>query len=414
MKSNHQKNDQYPQSILIYANYGVYTDPKTGEHYLPSIQHRYLEALRGVGFENITLLSKVSDAPQLQFDKKSAIPDLKVQALPWFDNYLDGTRHFLSFLKAFRELSLQQFDRVFIRVFEPFTWLLVIFFALRDREFTQNNLIMHFIAHPKSAIFGNRGHSWLKKISRYCAFLPEYLMTIMATLLCRPTANGPVPILDLPRWLSSRFTEVLESALLESDVANVFSKRSVSGQRTAPFQVMFAGFLRNSKGIDTLLEAVRILQERGDDRYRFHIVGEGEMRPVIEQFILNHGLDNRFVLHGYIPFSGALFDCYVNADIFVNPSVSETGPRVLLEARLFGTYLVSTDVGYARRIIEDERSGVFFPIGDAERLAEAISDAGSLLESGTWDPPRDLADFSHNLTAEGFFREALALESIPR
>lgn len=405
-----KESGSHPRSILIYANYGVYTDPKTGDHYLPSIQLRYLEALRSIGFEQITLLSKVAKSPQLKFDKKSALPGLEVMELPWFDNYLGAAKYFLRISNVFRKLSSRQFDRVFIRVFEPFAWLLVVFFAIRDSGFTKRNVIMHFIAEPKSAIFGNRGHSWAKKVARYCAFQPEYLMTILATFLCRPTANGPVPIFNLPDCLSRHFTEVLESALSEGDVTEAFSKGPVSAQRCPPFRIMFAGFLRNSKGIDTLLEAVRILQAREEDRYLFDIVGEGEMRPVIEEFILSHGLETRVVLHGYIPFSDALFERFESADIFVNPSVSETGPRVLLEAKVFGAYLVSTDVGYARRIIGNERSGVFFPIGSAEGLAMAIGKAAALLEAGDWDPPKDLDSISHNLTAEGFFRDVLAIE----
>lgn len=398
-----------PRSILIYANYGVYIDPESGELYLPSIHHRYLEALNKVGFEKIVLITKTTKIYNPKFDKQITISGFDLVELPWFNNYGASARYFSKIRKVFAEVRCCQFDRVFVRVFEPFAWMLVILFALRDRKFTRSSLIMHFISDPRGAIFGNRGQSFAKKFFRYLVFLPEYILTILVTLLCRPTANGPVPSRRIPRLFSRRFTQLIESALLQSDLDDVFSKRQDRGGRHSPFRILFVGYLRNSKGIDTLLSAISILESRGEGQFHFHIVGDGEMYPIIENFIINEGLQSKIVLHGYVPFSQQLFELFSSSDIFVNPSVSETGPRVLLEAKVFGNYLISTDVGYSRTLISGGQYGKLFPVGDAQSLANAILEASALLAGEGWSPPTDVHSYEHNLTAEGFFKEALRL-----
>ncbi len=60
------------------------------------------------------------------------------------------------------------------------------------------------------------------------------------------------------------------------------------------------------------------------------------------------------------------------ADIFTLPSYSEELPVALLEAMAYGLPAVATRTGGIPEAIEHEKTGLLIPIGDAERLAEAL------------------------------------------
>lgn len=401
------------RSILIYANYGIFRESSTGEVFIPSIHYRYIQALRNIGYEEIGIVSKVCHAPHPRFDQALPASGVTVYDLPWFENYLGAVRHFFVIVRKFCKIRSSNYDRVFIRVFEPFTWLLVLLLWSQDRSYTKRNVVMHFVAEPRSAIFGNRGHSVFRKALRLAIFMPEYALTLAATFLCRATANGPVPAASLPSFISSRFREVIESALLESDVISASKKGALSKDMPPPFRVLFVGYLRNSKGIDTLLGAAKIIAARRPGRFVFEFVGEGEMRPAMETFVADNGLEDTIFLYGHMPYSSELFERFSSAHIFVNPSSSETGPRVLLEAKLYGCFLVSTPVGYAELVTEAGDAGLLFPIGNSNELADAIDEASQRIEQYEFNPQRDPFSFGHNMTAEGFLREVLEVDRTP-
>ncbi|EFI1316391.1 glycosyltransferase family 4 protein, partial [Escherichia coli] len=57
---------------------------------------------------------------------------------------------------------------------------------------------------------------------------------------------------------------------------------------------------------------------------------------------------------GYVQNGEPLNEFYRNAHFLINPSLSETGPRVILEAMSEGCVCLSTDVGYVRYILSQE------------------------------------------------------------
>ena len=60
------------------------------------------------------------------------------------------------------------------------------------------------------------------------------------------------------------------------------------------------------------------------------------------------------------------------ADIFLNTTNYDTAPRSVLEAMANGLCVVSTDVGGISYIIDDGKTGLLVPPGDADAMASAI------------------------------------------
>lgn len=78
------------------------------------------------------------------------------------------------------------------------------------------------------------------------------------------------------------------------------------------------------------------------------IIGEGELRSMLEQKIKAYGLENRVKLFGFLPASEVL----KGFDVFALPSIKEGLPYVLLEAKQAGLSIVANPVGGAGEILD--------------------------------------------------------------
>lgn len=65
-------------------------------------------------------------------------------------------------------------------------------------------------------------------------------------------------------------------------------------------------------------------------------------------------------------------DCYDAADIFINASQLDNMPVSILEAFAAGLPVVSTEPEGMKYVVEDGRTGLLSPVGDARRLAEGV------------------------------------------
>jgi glycosyltransferase involved in cell wall biosynthesis len=160
-----------------------------------------------------------------------------------------------------------------------------------------------------------------------------------------------------------------------------FEPRRGPSQR--PFTILSVARLVEKKGLDVLVEACRLLRERGAG-FRCWIVGKGAERARLEAMIRRHGLRGRVELLG--PHTQAeIVARYREADLFVLPClVAGDGnrdglPVSLVEALASGLPVVATPVTGIPEVVRDGHNGLLVPSGDAPRLADAIE---SLMRDG--------------------------------
>ena len=165
---------------------------------------------------------------------------------------------------------------------------------------------------------------------------------------------------------------VVSSTFYREEIGSVKRERPSS----APFRVLFAGYLRPEKGIDTLLEAFRQMLDQVPDA-ELYIVGPTvpEKGKVVEELLLAlEALQQRATVHfmGHQPFGPALFRCFADADVLALPSRTEGTPRVLVEARAFGCPVVATRVGGVPFSVENGVDGLLVPPNDPGALCSAL------------------------------------------
>jgi glycosyltransferase involved in cell wall biosynthesis len=143
-----------------------------------------------------------------------------------------------------------------------------------------------------------------------------------------------------------------------------------------PHLLLAVGRLREKKGLDTLIDACRLLHERGR-RVRCEIVGYGEQHEALAQRIAQAGLGDHVVLAGKLAREQVL-QRYARATVFVQPSrIAADGdrdgiPNVLLEAMAMGLPVVATRVSGIPEAVSDGINGLLVEPDAPLALADAI------------------------------------------
>ena len=134
------------------------------------------------------------------------------------------------------------------------------------------------------------------------------------------------------------------------------------------------------KNTEMLLDALRQIDMKG---WIFYCIGpiEPEFKVKIEQFYAEFpNKRNSVIFTGPIYNKQILWEYYNSAKVFVLTSQWESYGLVLVEARRFGCYLVSTDVGAAHDLIGENEYGEYLRKDDIEGLKQALN---RIIESKT-------------------------------
>lgn len=133
-------------------------------------------------------------------------------------------------------------------------------------------------------------------------------------------------------------------------------------------ELLFVGALLRGKGIDILLEAMRILPER----VTLRLAGDGHQRAMFERMARELGVAHRTEFLGRLG-TEDLVRAYAEAACVVIPSRQpETFAFAGPEALVHGTPVVASDIGGVREWLEPDVTGLAVPSCDPQALAAAV------------------------------------------
>jgi glycosyltransferase involved in cell wall biosynthesis len=145
---------------------------------------------------------------------------------------------------------------------------------------------------------------------------------------------------------------------------------------SAPPLIAGVGRLIDKKGFADLIQACRLLVERGRP-FRCQIIGEGPLEEKLHEQIGELDLQSCVELAGPKP-QVEIRKHLAAGTVFVLPSVVDPGggmdnlPTVIMEAMATGLPVVSTVIGGIPEMVIDDETGFLVPAGDARALADAI------------------------------------------
>ncbi|MDF0593750.1 glycosyltransferase family 4 protein [Methanotrichaceae archaeon M04Ac] len=131
----------------------------------------------------------------------------------------------------------------------------------------------------------------------------------------------------------------------------------------------FIGYFGKHKGIQTLIKAVSLLENK--DKICINLVGSGELLNISTQQVSDMRLNGSIKFWGRIP---NIEDAYRETDVFVLPSIwPENQPVTIMEAMASRTPVIASDIGGSRELVDDGKTGYLFQAGDPVDLADKMN-----------------------------------------
>lgn len=157
---------------------------------------------------------------------------------------------------------------------------------------------------------------------------------------------------------------------------------------SAPFHILFLSNMMAEKGVWILLEACRLLKQKG---IVFRCTFVGGWKDITEDafinYVINHNLQKEVAAVG-AKYGEEKEKYWLNADVFVFPTYyhNECFPLVLLEAMQHALPCISTNEAAIPDIIDDGQTGFVVSEKDfqvlAERLIQLTNDRQMCLDMG--------------------------------
>jgi glycosyltransferase involved in cell wall biosynthesis len=134
--------------------------------------------------------------------------------------------------------------------------------------------------------------------------------------------------------------------------------------------VLHVGRLKRYKATDHLLQAARMLKERGV-KFTIAIIGDGDDKPRLEGLAAKLGLGEQIRFTGFVPEEEKV-NWYRRAAALVENSAKEGWGLIVMEANACGTPVVVANSPGLRDSSKDGVNGLMYNYGDVPSLAEKL------------------------------------------
>lgn len=321
--------------IGLYCNWNVKV--VSNGFYLASINAKYLNQFKKHS-KKVVLLSNITKSKVLDSDIFVSFEDVELIKINPFSCYYKAFREFFTIKKGIQELC-SKVTHVYTRTPEPFSWLLGIY--------KKNTVInYHFTSNPIEIIRNEFKSNKIKALLKFAIFYPEYLAICFSARCNLATTNGSSILPDLPFFLKSHVTPLIESSIIANEI-NHSNKNNIHADN---IKFLCVSRLQEGKGLELLIDAFTLVLANNKN-VTLSIVGDGPLFKRLTHLILKNRIEDKIKLLGFVPNGNALNKIYQSHNFFINPSLSETGPRVIIEAMMNNLYCVSTDVGYVSEVL---------------------------------------------------------------
>jgi len=142
------------------------------------------------------------------------------------------------------------------------------------------------------------------------------------------------------------------------------------------FNLVFTGNISPAQSFETVIEAAKILKEKGLKDLKWMVVGDGMSKKWLEEQVRKEGLSSFFAFIGQVPMeeipkytqiADALFACLSKSEML----------DAALPAKIFSYYAAGKPVilamdGEIQHIVKDSKAGFSVDAGDSLGFAEAV------------------------------------------
>lgn len=130
-------------------------------------------------------------------------------------------------------------------------------------------------------------------------------------------------------------------------------------------KILLIGRLSKEKGQIEVIEACKLLTERGIHNFELHLYGSGRDEEKLKRYVSEHHMESHVHFMG---FSNNIN--YGEYDIAVMASKAEAFGRVTVEYMLYGLPVVGINSGGTKEIVDNGNTGLLSEWGDIQTMAD--------------------------------------------
>ena len=219
------------------------------------------------------------------------------------------------------------------------------------------------IATRVHTVHGYGFHNHQKRLIWFGIYFLELITSFITThYVCVSSEDVKTGVKLFP-WFSKKHS-IIRAAV---DKKFYIPARPINSKKT---QLIFGSIacFKPQKNIFDLLRAFKKVHDQ-EPRARLELIGDGELRPAIEQWITTHQLSAVITLHGW---QSNVVPIMRQWNAFVLSSLWEGLPCAIVEARLLKLPVISYDTGGIHDVIEHQQNGLLYKKQDWEGLASGM------------------------------------------
>lgn len=327
---------------------------------------------------------------------------IRIPLIPRGNNTIMLALNYLSFVvsgffwKAFTKIKA---DYVFIFEVSPMTQALPGVWYAKKRKIPCYLYVQDLWPENVKIITGITNKSFIGTIGKMVDYIYRGCTMIFTTSesYIQSIHDRGVPLNKIEYW--PQYAEDFYVHLEEYDIDEISKDNS--------FNVIFAGNIGFSQGLDVLPEAAEIIQTRFDKKIRFNIVGDGRYKNELVNKVNSKGLNDMF---NFIPNQPAtrIPEFMAASDVAFlsltdSPLFAMTIPAKLQSYMACGIPNIASATGETAKIIKESNSGLCGRPGNAEELADNIIN----LASKSKEELMQLGDNARKYYEENFNKQAL-------
>lgn len=150
---------------------------------------------------------------------------------------------------------------------------------------------------------------------------------------------------------------------------------------------LYAGQLVKRKNIILVLKSLRFLKQQGYSNFEYRILGSGNQKKCLENFVENYNLNGNVIFFDNVP-SEHLKQYYLTSDVFILASKFEGWGAVATEAMAFGLPLIISNGCASSCLVRNEEHGFVFENNSLKSLNKKLLKLASNSDKYTSDVSR--------------------------
>jgi|SRR5579859_415483 len=214
-------------------------------------------------------------------------------------------------------------------------------------------------------IHGFAFHNHQPKLIWFAIYLLELISSCITThFVCVSSQDVKTGIKLFPHFAYKH--SIIRAAVNWQDFVNPAHTNSFPQNK--PFVFGTISCFKKQKNLFDMLKSFESAYHHNNN-IRLELIGDGSLRPNIEQWIAEHNLTHAITLHGW---QKKVVPIMVNWHAFVLSSLWEGLPCAIIEARLLKLPVLSYNTGGIHDVISTGDNGMLYTQGDWQSLAQGM------------------------------------------